>query len=65
MRFAVKILVDVDEDDVVEDPETGTITCGTTGDTYDTFEEFFEHQLSRDLQCIEILPGLIVQRKAE
>lgn len=59
-RFRVQMLVDVDTEDVRGDDSEG-IFCGTTGDSYDNWDEFFEHQLGRDLQCMKLVPGFRVE----
>lgn len=61
-RFFVEMLVEVDDTNVHEDEE-GRVYCDTTGDSYASFQEFFEHQVERDLQCMSLVPGMRIERK--
>ena len=55
-RYLVSMVVEIDEDDVALS-EDGSVSCGTTGDSYESMDEFFEHQLDRDLQCMVLVEG--------
>ena len=61
-NFTLQLDVWVDTGSVGINDEGNIVFCNLTGDSYSTTEEFFEHQLERDLQVIQFSSLKILDR---
>lgn len=64
LKYRITVEVAVDPSSVVVESSDGEIAqCTGCGDCYGSTHEFFEHQLGRDLQFIQIDPATLKVEK--